>query len=106
MLLVATRGGKQVASMSRERGLLSLTLDGAKPLAESGSYCVEIEDFKPKGNIFAVGVVSADPQIRIGDEVVAVHKGEVRAVGVAQMPGPEMALAPEGEAVRVRHKVG
>jgi predicted RNA-binding protein len=36
---------------------------------------------------------------------VAVHAGEVRAVGVAQMPGPEMALAPEGEAVRVRHKL-
>jgi archaeosine synthase len=106
MLIVAMRGGKQVASLSRERGLLSLNLEGAGPLAETGDYCVEIENFKPKGNVFAVGVVSADEKIRIGDEVVVVHKGEVRAVGVAQMPGSEMALAPEGEAVRVRHKVG
>jgi archaeosine synthase len=104
-LLVAFRDKIQVASLSRERGLLSLTLEGGKALAETGEYCVEMENFKPKGNIFSVGVVRADPNIRIGDEVVAVHAGEVRAVGVAQMPGPEMALAPEGEAVRVRHKL-
>jgi archaeosine synthase len=104
-LIVALRERVQVASLSRERGLLSLTMEGGARLAKSGAYCVEIEDFRPKGNVFAVGVVSADYNIRTGDEVAVVHRGEVRAVGVAQMAGPYMAAAPEGEAVRVRHKL-
>jgi len=104
-LLVVLKGEAQVASFSRARGLLSLTLAGGTILAAAGSYCVEIEDFRPKGNVFAVGVASADPCIRIGDDVAVVCKGEVRAVGVAQMDGVEMARSPEGEAVHVRHKI-
>jgi archaeosine synthase len=83
--------------------MISLTIDGAAGLAEHGAYCVEIEDFLPKGNLFAVGVESAGKEIRVGDDVAVVHKGDVRAVGVAMMSAVEMNIAERGEAVHIRH---
>jgi len=97
------RGDTQLAMLTGDRGMLSLTLDGGKVLAESGKYCVEIEDFVPKGNLFAVGVERASSEIRIGDDVVVAHSGEARAVGVAKMTPQEMELAERGEAVHIRH---
>ncbi len=97
------RDGSQLGMLTADRGMVSLTLDGAHALARTGDYCVEIEDFRPKGNLFAVGVEGASPEIRIGDDVAVVHKGEVRAVGVARMCADELRLAERGEAVHVRH---
>ncbi|HDM67090.1 MAG TPA: hypothetical protein ENG62_01730, partial [Thermoplasmatales archaeon] len=56
--------------MITDRGFISLTLRGAERLASTGRYYVRIhEDFTLKGNVFAPGVETADPSIRIGDEV-------------------------------------
>lgn len=96
--------GTQVA-MHTERGMLSLTLPGGEILSRANAYCIEIEDFVPKGNIFAVGVTGASPEVRIGDDVVVRHGSEVRAVGTARMNPREMADTERGEAVRVRHAV-
>lgn len=98
-------GREQLAMLPTERGLLSLTLAGARRIAATGAYVVEIEDFPITGSIFAVGVKDADPQIRVGDEVIVAHNGDVRAVGVAAMTGPEMTESERGEAVKVRHHV-
>jgi archaeosine synthase len=100
---IVRQGATQLAMLPTERGLLSLTLPGAQRLLDAGSYAVEIEDFPVKGSVFAVGVRTADPQIRPGDEVVLHHAGQVRAVGVAQMSGLEMTQIRKGEAVKVRH---
>jgi len=97
------RGGHQVGTLTA-RGSISLTLAGAELLASHGVYSVEIEDFHPRGSVFAVGVTHATADIRIGDEVCIVHGGEVRAVGTARMPWREMVDAERGEAVRVRHR--
>jgi len=97
------RGDKQVGMLTGDRGMISLTLEGAQAIAKSRSYCVEIDDFKPKGNLFAVGVENASPEIRIGDDVAIVCKRDVRAVGVARMCAAEMNLAERGEAVHIRH---
>lgn len=86
-----------------QRGMWSLTLEGGRILSHANAYCVEIEDFLPKGNVFAVGVTDATPEIRVGDEVVVRHAGEVRAVGTARMNAREMVDFRRGEAVRVRH---
>lgn len=94
----------QLGMVTPERGMLSLTLDGAKILAEHGFNKVEIMDFELKGNLFAVGVVSADPKIHVGDEAIAVCNGEVRGVGVAFMCGREMTDVKRGIAVKIRHK--
>ncbi|HYM39914.1 MAG TPA: archaeosine synthase subunit alpha [Thermoplasmata archaeon] len=98
------KGGAQVAMLT-DRGLLSLTLEGGQVLSGKDAYCVDIEDFVPKGNIFAVGVTAASPEIRVGDDVVVRHSKDVRAVGTARLNGREMSDAERGEAVHVRHVV-
>jgi archaeosine synthase alpha-subunit len=97
-------GRTQMGMLTPDRGMISLTLDGAERIAASGSFLVNMKDFEMTGNLFAVGVESADPAIRIGDEAIVMRKGKVEAVGVAIMPGEEMADSAKGEAVRIRHK--
>ncbi|QHK16972.1 queuine tRNA-ribosyltransferase containing PUA domain protein [Methanomassiliicoccaceae archaeon DOK] len=95
----------QLGMMTPERGMVSLTLEGAEILAGVGYATVEIMDFELKGNLFAVGVIRADPRIRIGDEAIIVCDGQVRGVGVAMMCGREMTDLKRGIAVKVRHKI-
>ena len=97
------KGKKQLGMLTGDRGMISLTLEGAETIAKSNAYCVEIDDFTPKGNLFAVGVEEATPEIRIGDDVAVVCKNDVRAVGVAHMCATEMNIAERGEAVHIRH---
>jgi len=99
------RGDVQLYSCVPSKGGLSLTIDGGKALARSGKYGVEIEDFIPKTNVFAVGVKGCSPEIRIGDEVYVHHAGEVRAVGTARMNSIEMTSLARGEAVHIRHHI-
>jgi archaeosine synthase len=95
----------QVGMLVGDRGLISLTLEGGKVLAEGKVYWVRISDFEPKGNIFAVGVDAADPNIRIGDDVVVMRADTLVGVGVAMMSPGEMVSSSRGEAVRIRHLV-
>lgn len=97
------KNGIQVGMLTKERGFISLTLEGAKTLAAEGTYCVEIEDFYPEGDIFAVGVANADKEIRIGDDIAVVYEGKLRAVGIAAMSATEMIESDRGVAVKVRH---
>ena len=101
--LKIVKGETQLGMLTGDRGMVSLTIEGARMIAEERAYCVEIEDFVPKGNLFAVGVMNASKEIRIGDDVAVVHGKDVRAVGVAQMTPVEMELAERGEAVHIRH---
>jgi archaeosine synthase len=96
--------GKQLGMMVEERGMLSLTLDGAERISEAAAYCVQIDDFHPEGNLFAIGVEDADKEIRIGDDVAIRHGKDVRAVGTAVMNWKEMVESERGEAVRIRHR--
>ena len=96
------RGGQQLA-MHTARGMLSLTLTGGEVLSKKDAYWVEIDDFLPVGNIFAVGVRDAAREIRPGDEVAVRHEGEVRAVGTARLGWREMKDLRRGKAVHVRH---
>ena len=95
----------QLGMLVSERGLISLTIDGAEKILKTEEYQAEIDDFRPKGSVFAVGVTDADEKIHPEDEVILVHEGELRGVGPASMSGVEMIDAERGEAVRVRHYV-
>lgn len=95
----------QVGSFDTRRGYYSLTLEGAKMLLRSGKYWVKIDDFIPKGNVFSVGILDADDDIREGDEVVVIHEDELRAVGIAKMSGRLMRESSKGSAIKVRHYV-
>jgi len=95
--------GKQLGMIIQERGLISLTLDGAQKIND---YIVEIyDDFELKGSVFSPGIKDADEQIRIGDEVRVNNKKKIVAIGVAQMNGEEMVESTHGEAIKVRHKI-
>jgi archaeosine synthase len=100
----AMRSGRQVASISQSNGMLVPTLEGAALLAEAGAHVVAMSDFELTGNLFAVGVESASPEIRVGDEVAVVRSGALVASGTARMSADEMVQSDRGEAVRIRHK--
>jgi len=94
----------QLGMITKERGFLSLTLEGAKQLAHHQKYFVHItDDFHLKGSVFAPAVISADKDIRIGDEVLINQGDNLIGVGVAQMCGNEMIARQYGEAVKIRH---
>jgi archaeosine synthase len=97
-------GGEQLATMVPQYGVLALTLAGARVWddSEAPTKRVEIDEFVPHGSVLAPGVVDADEEIRIGDEVV-VEGPEAYAVGRARMFGREMVESTRGEAVQVRH---
>ena len=96
----------QLGMVIQDRGLISLTIDGADRVANEGKYWVKIyDDFDLVGSVFAPGIKNADNNIRIGDEVVVLKNNKLAAVGVAQMNGEEMKLSDYGEAVKVRHKI-
>ena len=97
-------GKDQLAMLTPERGMLSLTLRGGEKLFPRHINWVEMDDFDLVGNLFAVGVKGADRGIRSGDDVLVIKNGELEAVGVASMCGDEMIEAERGEAVRIRHK--
>ena len=92
----------QLGMMSAERSMFSLTPEGGEILMKLGKNVVEIMDFEIKGSLFAVGVIKADHNIRIGDEIVAVCNGTVKGVGVAAMCGEEMEQMKRGVAVKMR----
>ena len=96
----------QIGMLTRERGLISLTLNGAERIVEAEDYWVDIyDDFILKGSLFAPGVKNADSMIRIGDEVIILQNKKLIGVGVAQMNGEEMKERSKGEAVKIRHLV-
>lgn len=99
------RNGVQVGMTTPDRGVLSLTLEGAKILAAHQTKRVFIQDFplRKTSSLFAVGVTSADPDVRAGDEVVVLCGDEVRGSGVAQMSAEEMTHLRRGVAVTLRH---
>ncbi len=96
----------QIGSISKNRGFISLTLEGGKKILPLNKYVITIEKgLKPTGSILAVGVEKADPDIREGDEVLVVRDNDLYAVGIARMNGEEMISCNRGEAVKVRHHI-
>ncbi len=96
--------GEQLAAMVPQYGVLSMTLAGGRQWVESDAPTkrIEIDAFVPHGDVLAPGVVDADDEIRVGDEVV-VDGPKAFGVGRAEMSGPEMAESTRGVAASVRH---
>jgi archaeosine synthase len=94
----------RIATIASKYCTLALTIEGARRFlqASKNRYCVGIDDFVPKGTVFAIGVLKADPAIRPFDEVIVLNE-RVIAVGRALMSGWEMETSKRGAAVAVRH---
>ncbi|PGF15321.1 tRNA-ribosyltransferase [Natrinema sp. CBA1119] len=101
---VRDREETQLATMVPQYGTLSFTLAGARRWLESDAPTkrVEIDGFVPHGSVLAPGVVDADEDIRVGDEVV-VEGPKAFAVGRAEMFGREMVESTRGIASEIRH---
>lgn len=97
--------GDLLATMVPEYGVLALTVAGAKRWRDSSipTRRVEIDDFVPHGDVLAPGILEADDDIRVGDEVL-VEGPAVIAVGRARMNGRELRESTRGVAVDIRHK--
>ena len=92
--------------ITKERGIISLTMAGSERISKLNKYKVEIyDDFSLEGSVFAPGIKNADSSIRIGDEVIIIQDKKLRGVGVAKLNGNEMMKLNYGEAVKIRHKV-
>lgn len=99
-------GNTQLAMNTPQRAYLSLTIQGAQRLYPTDEYSVTIhDDITLKGSVFAPGIITADPKIRIGDDVLIKNSTQLIGCGVAQMSGYDMTYCTKGEAVKTRHKV-
>jgi archaeosine synthase len=96
--------GTHLATLVPQYGTLSFTLAGARRWVESDvpTKRVGIDGFVPQGSVLAPGILDADDEIRVGDEVV-VEGPKAFAVGRAAMCGAEMRSSTRGIAVEVRH---
>jgi len=97
--LSVKKGKEPLFSLDPGTGLLRPTFAGWKYIP--GVYRVRIDDFVPQGDILAPGVITADPAIREGDEVLV--EGPIAfATGRAAMSASGMEASARGVAVRVR----
>ncbi len=99
------KGKERYFGFDIKRGMLTLAEQSARELAEEGKYVVEIDDFYPEGDVFSVGILNANSEIREGDEVAIVHGGELRAWGIARMNSYDMINEKKGKAVKVRDRI-
>jgi predicted RNA-binding protein (TIGR00451 family) len=102
---------KRLATLRPTDGLFSLSVTGAKRIAENAvsAKCFvtvqnDVSEFiADGGDVFAVHVVKANDEIRAKDEVVVIDEGgKVLAVGRAVLSGEEMKVFKIGVAVKVR----
>ncbi len=99
-----TDGAHDLASLREERGLFHLTIAGALRLGDALPR-VDVEPtLSLEGDVFAPGVLRADPAIRTGDAVGLFQPAGLAAVGEAVLPGPLLGDLRRGLAVRVRHR--
>jgi archaeosine synthase len=98
------RGKEQLFSLDPATGLLRPTFAGWDLIPEG--YRIVIDNFVPKGDVLAPGIVDADPAIREGDEVLITGDLAV-ATGRAVMGAREMLESSYGVAAKVRkvHKI-
>lgn len=84
-------------------GKFTINKNSAQWFVDNGKFLVEIDDFKPTANVYAVGVLETTNDIRQEDEVVLHHGGTVKGVGTAKMPLRAMLDLKKGVAVKVRN---
>lgn len=98
-----TLSGKPQFILNEEIGKLTIHKDAGKIFIGARKFLVEIDDFKPTSNIYAMGVISCSEEIRQGDEVVVHHSGEIRGVGIARMSSAQILQNKKGVAVKMRN---
>jgi len=103
--------GKRLATLRPTDGLFSLSIKGAKRIAEkagSAKCFVTVQNNVSRfiaegGDVFAAHIVKADDEIRSKDEVIVIDDGgRVLAVGRSVLSSEEIKSFKVGVAVKVR----
>ena len=97
------KDGKPVLVFNDRLGKFTINKASGPWFLENSKFLVEIDDFKPTANIYAVGVLGTTGDVRQEDEVVLHHKGNLKGVGIAKMPAKAMVDLKKGVAVKVRN---
>jgi archaeosine synthase len=92
----------RVARLNIYNGLYIPGPVGAAILSEMDVYCVDIDFELGEKVLYSPGVVSADGQIRPGDEVVIRREGSVVGQGRSILDGESMTRSDRGKAVVLR----
>ncbi len=97
------KDGRAMLVYNERAGKITITKEMGRTFIEEKRFVVEIDDFKPTANVYAMGVKDATSDIRQENEVVLSFDGEPRGVGIAKMPGAFMRDLKKGIAVKVRN---
>ncbi len=93
--------GERAARIDLVYGMLDIYRPIALELVKRRVYAVKIDNFRPKGRIYAVGVLKVYGDVRPNDLVVF-YNDEIFGVGRAVMLGGEMEVADRGVAIDVK----
>ncbi|MDV0447809.1 hypothetical protein MsAg5_17260 [Methanosarcinaceae archaeon Ag5] len=97
---------EQLATLVPQFGQFAISIAAAEKIIQSpdyaGQYTVRIDNFLPKGSLLAPGIIDADENIRVGDDVIILGENVI-GVGKAKMSGLDMKTATKGVAVLPRH---
>ena len=96
-------GNKPFFIFNERQGKLTIHKNAAGLFIQKGKFLVEIDDFKPTANIYAMGIKDCSSDVRQGDEVVLHHEGSARGTGIAKMSRDIMLSSSKGVAVKVRN---
>ncbi|MFO8021667.1 MAG: PUA domain-containing protein [Perlabentimonas sp.] len=96
-------GRERVMRVDVRYGMLDIDIPFAQRLLEADVKTVRIDNFDPKGTVFAAGILEADSRIRPNDLVVF-YNDNLFGVGLSHMFGKEMVDMHSGYAIKVRRK--
>lgn len=96
-------GNKPYFILNQKVGKLTIHKNAADIFLKHGKFLVNIDDFKPTANVYAMGIKDCTPDIRQEDEVVMHHDGVFRGTGIAKMSSSIMKQTDRGIAIKVRN---
>lgn len=96
-------GNKPYFILNQKVGKLTIHKNAADTFLKQGKFLVNIDDFKPTANVYAMGITDCTPDIRQEDEIVMHHDGEFRGTGIAKMSASIMKETDRGIAIKVRN---
>ncbi len=101
-LMLTGTGGNPFFIFNPELGKMTIHRNAANLFLDNNRYLIEIDDFKPTANIYAMGIKNCSKDIRQEDEIVIHHGGEIRGTGISKMSWEIMIKSRKGIAVKVR----
>jgi archaeosine synthase len=88
---------------NERQGKLTIHKNAAHIFLKENKFLVEIDDFKPTANVYAMGIKNCSNEIRQEDEIVMHFNGDIRGTGIAKMSPEIMLNSKKGIGIKVRN---